>query len=230
MPPLPEAHQSLHDHIIYRAVVGSRAYGLEHEESDVDRRGIYLPPAELHWSIYGVPDRLERSDADEIYWEIEKFLRLALKGNPNILEVLYSPIVEHATPLTLQLLAMREKFLSREMFQTYNGYAVSQFRKMERDLRTRGAIKWKHAMHLIRLLLSGIIAMRERYVPVRVEEADRSRLLAIRAGLVPWKQIDQWRLNLHAEFEQAHARSSLPDRPDYAAVNAFLIEARRSML
>ncbi len=23
--------------------------------ADVDRRGIYLPPAELHWSLYGVP-------------------------------------------------------------------------------------------------------------------------------------------------------------------------------
>lgn len=44
--------------VIYRCVVGSRAYGLSHDDSDVDRRGIYLPPAEMHWSLYGVPEQL----------------------------------------------------------------------------------------------------------------------------------------------------------------------------
>jgi hypothetical protein len=44
--------------IIYRCVVGSQAFGLSGDDSDVDRRGIYLPPAELHWSLYGVPEHL----------------------------------------------------------------------------------------------------------------------------------------------------------------------------
>lgn len=43
-------------HLIYRCVVGSRAYGLETPESDTDRRGFFLPPAELHWSLDGVPE------------------------------------------------------------------------------------------------------------------------------------------------------------------------------
>src|SRR5215203_1494993 len=38
------AEFNLYDNIIYRCVVGSRAYGLDNEESDVDWRGIYLPP------------------------------------------------------------------------------------------------------------------------------------------------------------------------------------------
>jgi predicted nucleotidyltransferase len=33
----------LYAHVIYRCVVGSRAYGLDHDESDIDLRGIYLP-------------------------------------------------------------------------------------------------------------------------------------------------------------------------------------------
>ena len=51
---------------------------------------------------------------------------------------------------------MRSIFLSRLIYQTYNGYVMSQFRKIEQDLRAKGAIKWKHAMHLVRLLLSGV--------------------------------------------------------------------------
>jgi hypothetical protein len=53
------AEHDLHRHVIYRCVVGSRAYGLDDEESDTDRRGIYLPPADRQWSLYGVPEQLE---------------------------------------------------------------------------------------------------------------------------------------------------------------------------
>ena len=40
--------------VIYRCVVGSRAYGLDSDESDTDRRGVYLAPTELQWSLFGV--------------------------------------------------------------------------------------------------------------------------------------------------------------------------------
>ena len=72
--------------MIYRCVVGSRAYGLESDASDTDRRGVYVPPAELHWSLYGVPEQLEYDPTQEVYWEVQKFLVLALKANPNVLE------------------------------------------------------------------------------------------------------------------------------------------------
>ena len=45
--------------VIYRCIVGSRAYGLDDEGSDTDRRGVYLPPADLHWSLFGAPEQLE---------------------------------------------------------------------------------------------------------------------------------------------------------------------------
>jgi predicted nucleotidyltransferase len=53
---------------------------------------------------------------------------MALKANPNILECLYTPIVEHVTPLAQEVLNMRATFLSRVVYQTYNGYVMSQFR------------------------------------------------------------------------------------------------------
>ena len=219
----------LRQYVIYRCIVGSRAYGLDNAESDYDRRGIYLPPAEMHWSLFGVPEQLESTDPDECFWELEKFLTLSLKANPNVLEVLYSPIVELATPLAEELLAMRSSFLSKLVYQTYNGYVMSQFSKLQQDLRNRGAIKWKHAMHLVRLLVSGITILKRHTVPVRVSE-HRDRLLAIRDGQVPWEEVDAWRLDLGRQFEAAYAVTTLPDRPDYAAANELLIKARRSMV
>ena len=215
----------LRDRIIYRCVIGSRAYGLEDDNSDTDRRGIYLPPAELHWSLYGVPEQLENDETQEAYWEIQKFIVLALKANPNVLECLYSPLVEFATPLAQELLSIRDAFLSKLVFQTYSGYVASQFKKMQTDIRNQGRVKWKHVMHLIRLLISGIDVLREGKVTVDVGTA-RDQLLAIKQGQVTFSDADAWRKSLQVEFEQAFKQTALPDRPDYERANAFLIRAR----
>lgn len=220
---------NLYDYLIYRCVVGSRAYGLDNSSSDTDRRGIYLPPADMHWSLYGLPEQLENKEAEECYWEIQKFLLLALKANPNVLECLYTPLVETMTQVAEDLLTIRSIFLSQLVYQTYNGYVMSQFKKLEQDLRTQGTIKSKHAMHLIRLLLSGVQILKEGFVPVMVEE-NREQLLAIRSGEMPWEEVNTWRLNLHQEFDAVFAATHLPERPDYEKANAFLIKARRSMI
>ena len=218
----------LESFIIYRCVVGSRAYGLDNDESDTDHRGIYLAPAELQWSLFGAPEQFEDNATQSCYWELQKFLTMALKANPNILECLYSPMVEKVTPLGEELLALRQQFLSQMIFQTFNGYAMSQFKKIEQDTRNHGEVRGKHAMHLLRLLLTGTATLREARVPVRVE-AHRERLLAVKRGEMPWAEVDAWRKELHHDFERAPAETKLPERSDYEAVNAFLIKARRQI-
>jgi hypothetical protein len=225
---VPPANFDLESFIIYRCVVGSRAYGLDHDESDTDRRGIYLAPAELQWSLFGAPEQFEDNVAQACYWELQKFLTMALKANPNILECLYSPMVEKAAPLGEELVALRQGFLSQMIFQTFNGYAMSQFKKIEQDIRNAGQIKWKHAMHLLRLLLTGAATLREARVPVRVE-AHPERLLAVKRGEMPWAEVNAWRKELHRDFEHALAETKLPERPDYEATNRFLVKARREM-
>lgn len=220
---------SLHAYVIYRCVIGSRAYGLDDEASDTDRRGIYLPPADLHWSLVGVPPQLEDPITRDTYWELEKFLVLALKANPNVLECLATPLVEYAAPLAEELRAMQSAFVSRLIYQTYNGYVLSQFKKLEGDVRRAGTMRSKHAMHLIRLLLAGTAALRDGAIQVRVTE-HREELLAIKRGAMPWGEVSVWRLELHHAFDAAFAATRLPARPDYARVNAFLLRARRSML
>jgi len=254
----PPADFNLEQFIIYRCVVGSRAYGLDHDESDTDRRGIYLAPADLQWSLFGAPEQFEDNATQSCYWELHKFLTMALKANPNILECLYSPLVEKVTPLGEELVAARKGFLSQMIFQTFNGYAMSQFKKIEQDIRnqpsreaTRRAeaaapksaedgggpahrfgsashygIRWKHAMHLLRLLLTGAATLREARVPVRVE-AHRDRLLAVKRGEMPWAEVDAWRKELHRDFERALNETRLPERPDYEKANEFLLKARR---
>jgi predicted nucleotidyltransferase len=222
-------HSALFAHVQYRCVVGSRAYGLDDDDSDTDRRGFYVAPPDLQWSLDGAPEQIENQETQETYWELQKFLMMALKANPNVLECLYTPLVEAQSELADELLAMRSIFLSRFVYQTYNGYVLSQFKKLEQDLRTKGAPRWKHAMHLIRLLLSGITVLKEGAVLVRVSDY-RDRLLTIKRAEMPWAEVNAWRLSLHHEFDRAFMESKLPDRPDFERADAFLIKARRSVL
>ncbi len=222
------AEYDLQRYVIYRCVVGSRAFGLDDSESDVDRRGIYLPPSNLHWSLYGVPEQLDFNATEEVYWEAQKFIVLALKANPNVLECLFTPLIETATPLAQELLAMRDRFLSKMVYQTYSGYVLSQFKKLQADLRNNGKVKWKHVMHLLRLLVSGVTILEERSLPVHVGE-HRERLLSIKRGEVSFEECEAWRLQLHERFDRALTTTTLPERPDYEAANAWLLRARRFM-
>lgn len=151
---------------------------------------------------------------------------LALKANPNVLECLYSPIVEHATPLAQELLSIREVFLSKLLFQTYSGYVASQFKKMQIDIRNQGHVKWKHVMHLIRLLISGTHVLTQRTVIVDVGD-HREQLFRIKRGEMPFHEADAWRKSLQKQFETAFMVTELPDRPNYRLANDFLIRARR---
>jgi hypothetical protein len=214
--------------VVYRVTVGSRAFGLATESSDEDRRGVFLPPAEWHWALTKPPEQVEFFSAgvEEVDWEIEKFVRLALQANPNILETLWSPAVLHADETGDALRAIRTGFLSRHLYRTYSGYVLSQFRLMKKGFATDRRYKPKHAMHLIRLLHSGIHALRTGDIRVDVGE-HRNELLAIRHGEVPFETVEARALELDRVFREAFETTKLPEKPDTERANRFLIGARR---
>ncbi|AWM42066.1 putative nucleotidyltransferase [Gemmata obscuriglobus] len=214
--------------VVYRVMLGSRAFGLATESSDEDRRGVFLPPADWHWSLTKPPEQVEffGDGVEETDWEIEKFVRLALQANPNILETLWSPVVLHADETGDELRRVRTAFLSKHLYRTYSGYVLSQFRLMKKGFATDRRYKPKHAMHLIRLLHSGIHALRDGDIRVDVAE-HRDELLAIRKGDVPFEAVEARALELDRVFQEAFAATTLPERPDTDRANRFLIAARR---
>lgn len=221
----------LRQFVILRVAVGSQAFGLATADSDEDRRGVFLPPAELTWSLFKPPEQVEYAadGIEEVDWELEKFLRLALQANPNLLETLWSPLVLHLTELGQELRALRAAFLSRHLYKTYSGYVLSQFRLMKKHHDQQGTYKAKHAMHLIRLLYSGIHALRTGEILVDVGE-HRDELLNIKGGALSFEEVRTKALALDQVFQQAFAATSLPERPDYERVNRFLLRARRRMV
>ncbi|WP_067482467.1 nucleotidyltransferase domain-containing protein [Actinomadura hibisca] len=220
------AHTLVRDHTVLSVVVGSRAFGLATESSDVDRRGVYAAPAPLFWRFDKPPTHVEGPGEERFSWELERFCELAMGANPNVLECLWSPLVEQVTPVGKELLALREAFLSRHAHRTFLRYAQGQFRKLEGDLRNHGEPRWKHVMHMVRLLISGRHLLEHGEPLVDVGDL-RDRLLAVRRGEMPWDEITAWRESLTTELDGALARSPLPADPDRERIEDFLYSVRR---
>jgi len=149
--------------ILLRGITGSVAYGLNTPESDVDRQGVFAVPTEKLLGLHPPAQTIDGHDPDITCHDAGKFLSLALKANPTILELLWLPedLYEIRTPLGDKLIGIRQCFLSRKMVRNaYLGYATQQFKRLESrgdgtfssDLRKRTA---KHARHLARLLTQG---------------------------------------------------------------------------
>lgn len=215
------------DHTIYSCVMGSRAFGLDTEGSDTDRRGVFLAPTPLFWRFDKPPAHVEGPGEEQFSWELERFCELALRANPNVLECLHSPVVEHIDDTGRELVALREAFLSRQAHQTFVRYAGGQRRKLDADVRQYGAPRWKHAMHLLRLLMSCRDLLRTGELTIHVGD-ERERLLAVKRGEVPWPEVESWMALLTEEADKASTTSPLPAAPDHARVQDFLVRARRA--
>ncbi|MGW7331591.1 nucleotidyltransferase domain-containing protein [Streptomyces sp. NPDC054840] len=215
------------DHTVYRCVMGSRAFGLATEASDTDLRGVYLAPTPLFWRFEKPPTHVEGPRDEEFSWELERFCGLALRANPNVLECLHSPLVEEVTPVGEELLSLRGAFLSRRAHTSFSRYAASQRGKLLADVRVHGAPRWKHAMHLLRLLLSCRDLLRTGRLTIDAGP-HRDRLLAVRRGELTWEEADTWMARLQEETESALASTVLPAEPDLARVQDFLVRTRRA--
>ncbi|SDN65427.1 nucleotidyltransferase domain-containing protein [Streptomyces wuyuanensis] len=215
------------DHTIYSCVMGSRAFGLATDGSDTDLRGVFLAPTALYWRFDKPPTHVEGPAQEQFSWELERFCELALRANPNILECLHSPLVERVDDTGRELLALREAFLSRQVHGTFVRYASGQRRKLDADVRQYGVPRWKHAMHLLRLLASCRDLLRTGRLVTDVGD-DRERLLAVKRGEVPWSEVESWMARLAGEADAAAAVSPLPAEPDRARVEDFLVRVRRA--
>lgn len=125
------------DRTIFATIHGSHAYGLNIATSDIDVKGIAIPPKEYFLGYLQRFEQAESKDPDMVIYDVRKFLQLAADCNPNIIEVLWTDPSDHLvkTPLGQLLVDARSQFLSKKAKFTFSGYAVSQMKRINTHYR-----------------------------------------------------------------------------------------------
>ncbi|MCW7944800.1 nucleotidyltransferase [Streptomyces hygroscopicus] len=217
--------------ILLSGIVGSTAYGLAHEGSDIDRLGLFAAPTEKLHGLHRPKESHVSTAPDRTLHEAAKWCRLALGGNPTAMELVWLPdeLYEVRTPLGDELIGIRMSFPSASRVRdAYLGYATQQFRRIEArdgeassaDTRKRTA---KHARHLKRLCHQGLELYTTGRVTLRVENPQEYHDFGERVAADPTAALPVLRL-----YEKAFAetRTVLPEHPDETAAEEWLRRVR----
>ena len=232
---------------ILRATVGSTVHGLHHGgEDDRDEMAVFIEPPEyllglrraphMRGGLYGWEHYVERTqpegvrsgpgDLDLVAYSLRKYVRLALKGHPTILLLLFVPseFVLVKTKLGDELRALREALLSRRAGQGYLGYLRGQ---KERLLGTRGqkrvnrpelveahGFDTKYAMHAARLGYQWLELLETGWLTLPMPEPERSRAMAIRTGKRTFEETIAEIEEVEQRLAEALERTSLPPQRD----------------
>lgn len=237
---------------ILKCVVGSSAHGLHLDDGleDRDEMGVCIEPIEVAMGT-GAPfeqyiyrsaaEREGRHDApsiggdlDLVIYSLRKFARLALGGNPTVLMVLFAPdFVGDARGHQLRELA--PAFASRVAGKKFLGYLQSQKQRMlgERgngghgrprsQLTAKFGYDTKFAMHMLRLGYQGIEYLQTGKLTLPMNEPERSYLFSVRQGGFDQQSVLTRAGELDRELRDLLETSPLPDEPDTAAVDEWMI-------
>ena len=90
-------------------------------------------PRDWYFGYTPPPEQIEVRGGDHVRFELRKFFRLAVAGNPTIIETLWTDEADwvSVTPAGERLLAARTAFLSKRIEATFAGYALSQLKRIK---------------------------------------------------------------------------------------------------
>lgn len=235
---VPDIIEKCPGEVILITYKGSVTYGTQREGSDIDFLGICFPPEE---AVFGLKKWEQKEfnftknglTYDGTIYDIRKFFRLAMNGNPNILESLFVEPKDVAfyNDYGGKILDERKEFLSRnKCYKSFTGYAYSQLYKLEKkeykDSHRREEVEkygysLKNAYHLIRLMHQAIQILVER--DLSVLRPERQLLLQIRNGKFTIEEIRAMADKLENQAKDAYIRSTLREEVDREKLEGLLM-------
>jgi uncharacterized protein len=237
---------------ILSAYRGSIAHGLyipsndPNSIDDKDVMSVCVPDIDYYYGLCQFGSKgtqeIKRDEWDIVIYEAKKFMSLLMKGNPNVLMMLWlrPNYYLKITPAGQLILTHRYLFIGRHVYKSFTGYAYGQLHRMthhafqghmgakRKELVEKYGYDCKNASHLIRLLRMGTEFLKDGELYVHRDDAPQ--LLEIKRG--EWsleqvkKEADKW----FSLAEQAYLNSSLPKRPDFTYINKLTVDVVRTAL
>ncbi|MEZ4361397.1 MAG: nucleotidyltransferase domain-containing protein [Kofleriaceae bacterium] len=234
--------------VCYETKMGSVAYGVAAESSDVDVYGICVPPKEIVFphlagEIFGFGAQVKRFETwqehhvaaldqqwDFLIFGLVKFCQLAMENNPNVLEALFTPAecVLTSSEIGAYLRAHRTDFLHKGAWHKFKGYAYSQLSKLKGKVPTGKRAELAEAYgydvklgyHVVRLYLEVEQILKERELDLGKHQ---DLLREIRGGAWPRERLEEWARDKERELEAVYEASTVPHGPDEAQLKRHLV-------
>ncbi len=236
---------------ILRVPAGSNLHGLHLPgKDDRDEVGICIEDidaamgfSEFEQYIYrSAAEREGRHDApsqpgdlDLTIFSLRKFLRLAMQGNPQILQCLFVPssLCLHIDALGSQLQEQAPLIVSRQAGHRYLGYLEAQRQRLlgERgqkkvnrpELEAKHGYDTKYAMHILRLGFQGRELMSTGKLTLPLPEKERAFCYATRLGEVPLQDVLTRAGELEREIKDLLDDAPIPATPAREALQEWML-------
>ncbi len=242
----------LKNNIHYECMIGSTAYGVSSDNSDIDVYGFVIPPKDIIFphlagEIQGFGEQRERFEQfqtersvkskdgrtkyDLAIYNIVKFFQLCMDNNPNIIDSLFVPrrCIVHTTQIGEHVRENRKMFLHKGSWPRFKGYAFSQMHKMntKNPEGERKELVEKYGYDV--KFAYHVVRLLNEVEQILIErdldlERNREQLKSIRRG--EWKQnrIVEYFEMKEKSLEELYTKSDLPHSPDETAIKSLLLE------
>lgn len=208
--------------IVFRTMVGSHMWGMQHEGSDIDEFVCYAGSTkDLLSGRLSAPPDFSHEGADVSAHEAEKVVEQLLKGNVNFIWGVMSPIVVESDSIRGVMRAVGEEYssrheelkaivrrnLSKNCYDSIHGLAVNNFKKYVESGKDTSE---KRCNTIVRSVMFGVRILRGEgimFAPVSGSTPERIKEVI---GIL----------------DQAYKESRLPDKPKEEELRDWLYRVR----
>jgi uncharacterized protein len=163
---------------------------------------------------------VEEKEFDIQIFNISKYFRLCLDGNPNMLDSLFTPnsCITYTTKIGQEVRANRRLFVSNRVWTTFCGYSKAQYAKGSKLPDDKCFKYWYHLIRLLneveQLITSGEMDL----------QLNSTLLGEIKKGLWTRAQVDTYFGNKYKYLESIFEKANLlPKQPKEKGVKALLL-------
>lgn len=214
--------------LLFGSISGSHLYGFPSYDSDYDIRGAHILPLEKVVGLYSERETVEYKETvndveiDLVTHDIKKYFELLLKRNGNILEQIFSPMIQRDTAYFDELREIASGCITSNHGHAYRGYAQKIWKSFEKQKRL------KPLLYVFRVLLSGVHLMETGEVESNIMRLNHRYRLPYLSDLIALKlqgSEDTLLEDLDLDFygreyrrlvrklDDARMASNLPDEP-----------------
>jgi predicted nucleotidyltransferase len=218
---------------LYAKVWGSWSHNTQVPESDVDYLAVFQYPTRDIVRLSPPPDTIDGEKPDYQAHEIAKFCALLRKGNPGIVEMLFTERDQIVTPAWAELITIRDAFINMQTLRSYIGYCEGQLQRLRSGTRlhtTGGEYNTKWAYHLVRLAFDAERIAAGNPPVVFKEGVELDTLMAVRARKYTPGEIEGLFRDAQSRIEALRPQQHLAELADASLLDDWLWARRLEYL